>query len=174
MSRSWEFVKVDRERKIEMIHKSLALGLCGAAVLLALAGCGGGGASSSSSVTLAQGSDPVVNGSGSSLSSPEASGISSEGGDVEELMMMTVDEAIAHFETLDPAALGLEGEDMSAYELYPTEKAVPVDGLPCLKITVYKETEAGTNEPVGTFLLARDGTAVYRLDDGQVTELDVG
>lgn len=157
-----------------MKRNSLALGLCGAAIWLALAGCGGGGASSSSAVTLAQGSDPVVNSAGSSASALEASGTSSGKEDGGELMMMTVDEAISHFKGLDPAALGLEGEDMSGYELYPTEKAVPVDGLPCLKITVYGESEAGTNQPVGTFLMARDGTAVYRLEDGQVTKLDIG
>lgn len=153
--------------------KSLALGLCGAAIWMALSGCGGGGASSSSSITLAQGSDPTVNGTGSSLSAPEVSSTSNgkEGGS--ELLMMTVDEAISHFQSLDPAALGLEGEDMSGYGLYPTEKAVPVDGLPCLKIIVYGETEAGTNQPMGTFLMARDGTAVYRLEDGQVTKLDI-
>ncbi len=44
---------------------SLALAVCGAALGLMLAGCGGGGNSSSSSITLAQASDPAVNGSGS-------------------------------------------------------------------------------------------------------------
>lgn len=157
-----------------MKRNSLALGLCGAAIWLALAGCGGGGASSSSSLTLAQGSDPAVNGAGSGVSAPEASGTSSGEEDDGELLMMTVDEAIAHFKGLDPASLGLEGEDMSGYGLYPTEKAVPVDGMPCLKIIVYGESEAGTNHPVATFLMARDGTAVYRLEDGQVTKLDIG
>ncbi len=148
--------------------KSLALALCGAALGLMLAGCGGGGNSSSSSVTLAQGSDPAVNGS----SSPVSSAVS-EAPKSEELLMMTVDEALSYFSRLAPETLGLPGEDMSEYEIYPSEKAVPVDGLPCLKITVYAESDSGTNEPAGTFLLARDGTAVYRLEGNQVTQLDM-
>ena len=145
--------------------KVLALLFCGAVRGVVLTGCGGGGNSSSSSITLAQGSDPVVNSSVSSETSkaPESG----------ELMMMTVDEAISRFMQLDPAVLGLEDEDMSGYEIYPTEKAVPVDGIPCLKITVYDESSAGTNQPMGTFLLARDGTALYRLEGNQVTKLDM-
>lgn len=145
--------------------KSLALLFCGVVLGVVLTGCGGGGNSSSSSITLAQGSDPVVN---SSVSS-EASEAQESG----ELMMMTVDEAISHFKQLDPAVLGLEDEDLSGYEIYPTEKAVPVDGIPCLKIIVYDESTAGTNQPVGTFLMARDGTALYRLEGNQVTKLDM-
>lgn len=147
---------------------SLALAVCGAALGLMLAGCGGGGNSSSSSITLAQGSDPATNGSGSLVSSVVSK---TEGN--EELVMMTVDEAISYFKTLDPAVLGLSGEDMSAYEVYPTEKAVPVDGMPCLKITVYYESSVGTNQPEATFLMARDGTALYRLEDNEVTKLDI-
>lgn len=145
---------------------SLALAVCGTALGLMLAGCGGGGSSSSSSITLAQGSDPAVNSTASAVSAPE--GDKKEG---DKLLMMTVDEAIARFKQLDPKVLGLPGEDMSAYEVYPTEKAVPVDGIPCLKITVYDESSAGTNNPEGTFLLARDGTALYRLEGDEVTEL---
>lgn len=147
---------------------SLALAVCGAALVLMLAGCGGGGNSSSSSITLAQGSDPVVNDTGSSVSSAVDGGDSSS-----ELLMMTVDEAIEYFKRLDPAILGLPGEDMGEYEMYPTEKAVPVDGIPCLKIIVYNESDAGTNQPEGTFLMARDGTALYRLEDNQVVRLEM-
>lgn len=145
--------------------KCLVMAVCGAVLGLMLAGCGGGGNSSSSSVTLAQGSDPAVNSAVSSAAS--------ESGESEKLIMMTVDEAIARFKALDPAVLGLAGEDMSAYEVYPTEKAVPVDGIPCLKITVYEESSAGTNQPEGTFLMARDGTALYRLEDKEVTKLEM-
>lgn len=146
--------------------KCLVMAVCGAALGLMLAGCSGGGNSSSSAITLAQGSDPVVNSAVSSAASM--------GGESESLIMMTVDEAIARFKTIDPAALGLSGEDMSAYEVYPTEKAVPVDGIPCLKITVYEESSVGTNQPEGTFLMARDGTAMYRLEDNEVTKLEIG
>ena len=146
---------------------SLALAVCGAALGLMLAGCGGGGNSSSSSVTLAQGSDPVVNSAVSAVSSAV-----SEGGEGEKLLM-TVDEAISHFKQLSPETLGLPGEDMSVYEIYPTEKAVPVDGIPCLKIIVYDESDVGTNHPEATFLMARDGTALYRLEGNEVTKLEM-
>ena len=43
-----------------------------------------------------------------------------------------------------------------------------------MKLIVYAKTEAGTNTPEETFLVARDGTAVYRLVDGQAEEIDLG
>lgn len=160
-----------------MRHKLPALA---AALLLALtlAGCGGGGAGSgaSSGSTLAEGSDPVVNGpdTGSSgvqsQDSAASSGLESQ---EEMLQMMTVEETLEYFRRLSPADLGLEGESMEEYSFYPSEKAIPVDGLPCMKITVYDKTEVGTNTPVGTFLVARDGTAIYRLVDVQAEKLDL-
>lgn len=156
------------ERKMAMKLNSLALAACGAALALMLAGCGGGGASSSSSITLAQGSDPAVNETGSLVSA------ASSGVEEEEPVMMTVDEALAYFMNLNPAVLGLPEEKMSAYRVYPTEKAVPVDGIPCMKITVYNDSAAGTNHPEGTFLLARDGTALYRLEGEEVTKVEMG
>ena len=149
------------------IHRLAGLA---AALLLALAlsACGGGdpGSSSSSGGGLALGSDPVVNGSQAGSSS----GLETQ---EEPLHMMTIDETLTFFGSLNPANLGLEGESMAEYSFYPTEKAIPVDGLPCMKVTVYKKTEAGTNSPELTFLVARDGTAVYRLQDGQAEKLDI-
>lgn len=138
------------------------------ALSLALTGCGGGdpgSGSSGSAGTLAEGSSPVVNGAESS------SGLASQ---EEELHMMTTEETIEYFRTLDPKALGLKKDSMDEYRVYQVEKAIPVDNLPCMKITVYARTDAGTNEPEQTFLVARDGTAVYRLTDGQVEEIDLG
>ena len=92
----------------------------------------------------------------------------------EQLHMMTIEETIEYFKRLDPTALGLKGESMADYQIYPSEKAIPVDNLPCMKLIVYAKTEAGTNTPEETFLVARDGTAVYRLVDGQAEEIDLG
>lgn len=139
------------------------------ALSLILAGCGGGdpgSGSSGSSGTLAEGSDPLVNGASSSSALAPQEG--------EELHMMTTEETIEYFRTLDPAALGLEKDSMDEYQVYQIEKAIPVDNLPCMKITVYAHTEAGTNEPEQTFLVARDGTAVYRLVEDQVEKIDLG
>lgn len=140
--------------------------LC-AAFLLTLSACGGDGGSSSSALTLAEGSNPAVN--GSSVSS--ALGEEGQESESEERHMMTVDETIDFFSTLSPKDLGLEGESMEDYNFYPSEKAIPVNNLPSMKIIVYQDTEAHTNEPVGTYLIARDGTAVYRLEGEELTQV---
>lgn len=150
-----------------MKHYSLRAAAAALALSLVLAGCGGGdpgSAVSGSSGTLAEGSDPLVNGASSTLSETEG----------EQLHMMTIEETIEYFKRLDPTALGLKGESMADYQIYPSEKAIPVDNLPCMKLIVYAKTEAGTNTPEETFLVARDGTAVYRLVDGQAEEIDLG
>ena len=109
---------------------------------------------------------------GSSVSSGSAPTSQEEG---EQLHMMTTEETIDYFRTLDPKALGLEKDSMEEYQVYQVEKAIPVDNLPCMKITVYARSDAGTNEPEQTFLVARDGTAVYRLlEDETVEEVDLG
>ena len=87
--------------------------------------------------------------------------------------MMTVSETIDFFKTLDPADLGLKSDDMASYQIYPSDKAIPVDGMPCMKITAYASLESG-NSPEGTFLVARDGTAIYRVvDEDTVEKLDI-
>lgn len=148
-------------KRVRLAALCAALGLA-----LSLAACGGGdGGSSSSALTLAEGSNPVVNGSGASsaLEDQETQG--------EERHMMTVDETLDFFSKLTPQDLELEGESMKEYNFYPSEKAIPVYGLPSMKVIVYRQTEASTNEPVGTFLVARDGMAVYRLEEGDVTKV---
>lgn len=150
-------------------HK-FALGAAALLLSLALAGCGGddaGSGVSGGSGTLAEGSSPVVNGSVAS------SGLEDQQEEQEQLHMMTIDETIDYFNRLSPSSLGLSGESMEEYEVYPTAKAIPVDNLPCMKITVYAKTEEGTNAPLDTFLVARDGTAVYRLVDGQAEKLEL-
>lgn len=145
--------------------------IAGAAALsLLLAACSGAGSSSSGS-TLAEGSNPIVNDSGSSLGSSVSSAVLEEG---PELHMMTVDETLEYFDQLDPQALGLSGDSMEQYQTYPSEKAVPVDGIPCMKLIVYADSSVGTNMPEATFLVARDGTAIYRLENGEVTKVDIG
>lgn len=114
-------------------------------LMLTLAACGGGEGTSSVG-TLAE----------SALSSLE---------DAEsELEVMTVEETVDRFKLLSPQVLGLEGESLEEYEVFHQQASVPVDGVPCLEITVYDKTETDTNLPLGTFLYARDGTALYHLD----------
>ncbi len=150
--------------------KTVSLALAGLVLAAGLSACGGGGGSSSSSGgTLAQGSDPTVNGSSGSGSDLAASSAVQ----VEERHMMTVDETTDFFLKLTPKELGLEGESMEEYEVYPSEKAVPVNGLPCMKLIVYQKSAAGTNAPVSTYLVARDGTAVYQIQGEIAVDLEL-
>ncbi len=152
--------------------KTVSLVLAGLVLAAGLSACGGGGGSSSSSGgTLAQGSDPTVNGSSGSGSGSAL--VASSAVQVEERHMMTVDETADFFLKLTPKELGLEGESMEEYEVYPSEKAVPVNGLPCMKLIVYQKSTAGTNAPVSTYLVARDGTAVYQIQGEIAVELEL-
>lgn len=129
----------------------------GVLLLLGLTACGGGEGATSSSGTLAE----------SALSQLE---------DAEsELEVMTVEEAVEHFKALKPQVLGLEGESLDTYEVFHQQASVPVDGVPCLEVTVYGESQVDTNVPLGTYLYARDGTALYRLDveSDTITKLDM-
>ena len=119
--------------------------LAGGLLALALAGCGGGEGTSSVG-TLAESAQ-------SSLEDAES-----------ELEVMTVEETVEHFKQLSPQVLGLEGQRVSEYDVYNQQASVPVDGIPCLELTVYDKNATDTNTPLGTYLYARDGTALYELD----------
>ena len=111
--------------------------LAGSLLALALAGCGGGEGTSSVG-TLAESAQ-------SSLEDAES-----------ELEVMTVEETVEHFKQLSPQVLGLEGQRVSEYDVYNQQASVPV--------TVYDKNATDTNTPLGTYLYARDGTALYELD----------
>ena len=119
--------------------------LAGGLLALTLAGCGGGEGTSSVG-TLAE----------RAQSSLEDAG--------RELEVMTVEETVEHFKQLSPQVLGLEGQRVSEYDVYNQQASVPVDGIPCLELTVYDKNATDTNTPLGTYLYARDGTALYELD----------
>lgn len=150
--------------KLGLMAAVLALCLC-------LGACGNGGAPAASGSLAESSGTSSQEASGSEVSSGlNSSPLPEE--QKEELHMMTVEETIEYFKSLDPAALGLSAKDMSAYNIYPSDKAIPVDGMPCMKVTAYATTESG-NSPEATFLVARDGTAIYSLVDGEVTKLDL-
>ena len=147
-----------------ILGAALALGIT-------LAGCSGGDSASSGSTLAEAASAPAGSSSQLAQESSSSAPIVQE---EPERKMMTVDEAVEYFMRLNPADLGLPGESMEAFQVYPSEKAVPVDGLPCMKLIVYADSAAGTNSPEGTFLLARDGTAVYKLDGKEAVQLEIG
>lgn len=120
--------------------------LSGCLLLFTLGGCGGG-EGPTSSITLAE----------SAQSQLEAA--------ASELEVMTVEETVEYFKRLSPQVLGLEGKTLAEYEVFHNQASIPVNGLPCLEISVYHlDEDAHTNEAVGTYLLARDGTALYQLE----------
>ena len=85
-------------------------------------------------------------------------------------------EALDYFGSLSPAALGLEGEDMDQYRWYTTGASVPIDGMHCMEIMVYRENaSAGTNDFVGKFYLSKGSARkLFRMnEDGTVEELSL-
>lgn len=88
--------------------------------------------------------------------------------------VMTMAESVDYIKALPPKNLGLKGDSMVDYEIYAADEMIPVDGLPCTKLSVYRRGEASnTNTFQGIYLLSRDGGRLYRLDPegSRVTEL---
>lgn len=78
---------------------------------------------------------------------------------------LTLADAVGFLSLMHPSDLGLSGTSMTDYHVYPEEGSVLVDGLSCVKLGVYElMPHAGTNQIAGIYLLARDLTALYRLD----------
>lgn len=72
-------------------------------------------------------------------------------------------EQVDYFTTLDPAKLGLDGSDMSAYTVYPQQGRVLVDGISCREIMVYQEdARSGENVYMGTYFLSSDLENMYK------------
>ena len=78
---------------------------------------------------------------------------------------MTTAQVVGYVESLSPAVLGLEGKDMSEYEVYASDSIVLVDGRVCTQVRVYDDSSVGTNEVQGIFFLSRDSQHIlYRYD----------
>ena len=87
---------------------------------------------------------------------------------------MTTSEVVSYIEHLSPEVLGLEGEDMSEYELFASESIILVDGRTCTQVRVYGDGPAGTNEIKGIYFLSRDGKRLlYRLDEETNTVVQI-
>ena len=71
-------------------------------------------------------------------------------------------EQVDYFSTLDPAKLGLDGSDMSAYTVYPQQGRVLVDGISCREIMVYQEDARGENVYKGTYFISTDLEHMYK------------
>lgn len=87
----------------------------------------------------------------------------------------SISEQVDYFSSLNPTQLGLEGEDMSEYMVFPGEGWVSVDDVTCREMRVYQmDTKTATNVLVGTYYLSSDLTNVYQKNDaGQITKLQI-
>ena len=66
-------------------------------------------------------------------------------------------EQLDYFNTLNPEKLGLTGNDMNDYMVYPQQGWVLVDGISCREIMVYlADAQSGENVYMGTYFLSSD------------------
>lgn len=98
-----------------------------------------------------------------------------EGGMVTEARAeaLTLEEALDVLAGCTPDTLGLAGQSMEEYALYPDEGLVMVDAYPCMEFNIY---EKATHAFQGTYLVSEDGAHIYRLDreSREVRELKPG
>lgn len=93
----------------------------------------------------------------------------------EEAKPSAVSEQLEYFNSLDPSQLGLDGDDMKDYMVYPQQGWVLVDGISCRELRVYlQDAKNATNVIVGTFYLSSDMSHVYKSDgDGNIVPVSV-
>lgn len=72
-------------------------------------------------------------------------------------------EQLDYFNSLSPEKLGLPGDSMSEYRVYPSEGWVRVNGVSCRKMTVYLlELPEETNTFLGAYYLSSDMSQIYK------------
>ncbi|MCI8942716.1 MAG: hypothetical protein HFF71_06770 [Oscillospiraceae bacterium] len=75
---------------------------------------------------------------------------------------------VEYFTSLNPQALGLEGDDMKAYMVFPQQGWVMIDDISCREISVYRQdAQTATNVLAGTFYLSSDLTHIYKKSDNE-------
>ena len=83
---------------------------------------------------------------------------------------------LEYFNNLPAGKLGLPGDSMAEYRVYPVEGWVRVSGVTCRVLNVYVlDMPEETNTFMGTFYLSSDNSRLYKLDDatGAIVELDL-
>ena len=68
---------------------------------------------------------------------------------------------------MSPSQLGLDGESMEEYEIFPVEGFVKVDGLDCRRFNLYRRVESGGGhypDLEGIIMLSADQEHIYWLD----------
>lgn len=86
---------------------------------------------------------------------------------------MTLVEAVDHMYSLPPEILGLEGESMEPYMVFPIDGSVMVEGVPAMRMYIYSKSESGTNVFEGQYLLSNGGHRIFAVqDDGSLLEVE--
>lgn len=96
------------------------------------------------------------------------------GSEVVETIPLT--EQIEKLKGLSPAQLGLPGDSMDAYEIFPVEGFVKVDGLDCRRFNVYQRKSSGEGyypDLAVIIMLSSDQEHIYYMDpvSNAVTEM---
>ena len=93
----------------------------------------------------------------------------------EESRPTALSEQLDFFNGLNPGSIGLEGDDMADYTVYPKQGWVLVDSFSCRELDVYLEDAlSGNNVYMGTYYLSSDLQKLYQKTDGGIVQLDVG
>ena len=78
---------------------------------------------------------------------------------------LSVRGAQARLEAMTPAELGLSGESMEEYNVYPIDGVEMVDGVACITLYVYSDGGGqGGNEFMGSYLMSIDGAHLYQVN----------
>ncbi len=83
-------------------------------------------------------------------------------------------EQLDYFNGLNPEKLGLVGNDMNDYMVYPQQGWVRVDGIYCREIILYlKDASSSNNIYMGTFFLSSDLENMYQKNsDGKIVVVE--
>ena len=93
----------------------------------------------------------------------------------EEFQPTAILEQVDYFNSLKPWDIGLEGDDMGDYKVYPKQGWVLVDSFSCREMDVYLEdVRDGSNAYMGTYFLSSDLQHLYQKDSsGQIVPIDL-
>ena len=85
-------------------------------------------------------------------------------------------EQMEYFTSLSPSLLGLPGDSMEEYRIYPVEGWVRVNGVSCRQMNVYLlDLPENTNTFLGTYYLSSDLQELYmKTSTGSITQVDLG
>ena len=88
----------------------------------------------------------------------------------EDIQPTAMSEQLDYFNSLDPGKMGLEGDDMRDYLVFPQQGWVLVDGVSCRKMLVYlQDVRTANNVFMGTYYLSSDMSQLYQeTGDGSI------